>query len=188
MGLATAQLLASRGATVSLADRNEAGLAAALKTLEGTGHITTVIDVRDSKTVNGWIQKTVKQLGKLDGAVNMAGIFTIDTPIRDETDEGWDTVMDVNAKGVFYCVRAELNHMSKGGSIVSVSLSVSPLRQKLTGLIYGQVSAASVDGQIGFPNIGTYCASKHAVIGMTRSAAKENPDIRINCVAPGKCM
>ncbi|KIV94413.1 hypothetical protein PV10_02180 [Exophiala mesophila] len=72
--------------------------------------------------------------------------------------------MDVNAKGVFFCTRAQLRHMSAGGSIVT---------------------AASVNGQMGWEELGSYCASKHAVIGISRSAAKENPHIRVNCVAPG---
>ncbi|KAI1035786.1 hypothetical protein LB505_003828 [Fusarium chuoi] len=164
IGLAVAKLLASRRAQLSLADMNKAGLEDALKSLTGDGHIITQVDVRDSQEVNAWIEKTVSVFGKLDGAVNMAGVFTHGTCLRDETDETWDFIMGVNARGVFNCLRAELNHIKSGGSIVS---------------------AASVDGQAGFANASVYCASKHAVIGMSRSAAKENENIRINCVAPG---
>ncbi|KAF4435617.1 glutamine amidotransferase [Fusarium acutatum] len=164
IGLAVAKLLASRHAQLSLADMNKAGLEAALEFLPGDGHIVTQVDVRDSQEVNAWIQKTVSVFGKLDGAVNMAGVFTHGTCLRDETDNTWDFIMGVNARGVFNCLRAELNHIKSGGSIVS---------------------AASVDGQAGFANASVYCASKHAVIGMSRSAAKENENIRINCVAPG---
>lgn len=118
IGLAVAKLLASRRAQLSLADMNKAGLEDALKSLTGDGHIITQVDVRDSQEVNAWIEKTVSVFGKLDGAVNMAGVFTHGTCLRDETDETWDFIMGVNARGVFNCLRAELNHIKSGGSIV----------------------------------------------------------------------
>ncbi|CVK96393.1 related to L-2.3-butanediol dehydrogenase [Fusarium proliferatum] len=159
IGLAVAKLLANRRAQLSLADMNKAGLEAALRSLPGDGHIITQVDVRDSQEVNAWIEKTVSVFGKLDGAVNMAGVFTHGTCLRDETHETWDFIMGVNVTINF------------SGGIRK------PMRE--------QVSAASVDGQAGFDNASVYCASKHAVIGMSRSAAKENENIRINCVAPG---
>lgn len=119
MGLATAQLLASRGAIISLADLNETGLAEATKSLSNSEkHIQTVVDVRNSQAVNSWIELTVQKLGKLDGAVNMAGIITRATPITEETDENWDFNFAVNARGVFFCLRAQLRAMTSGGSIV----------------------------------------------------------------------
>lgn len=91
MGLATAELLASRGATISLADINEEALRTAVQSLPNSSkHISTVVDVRSSKSVDDWIQSTVQKLGKLDGAVNMAGVITPATPIVEETDEHWD--------------------------------------------------------------------------------------------------
>lgn len=119
MGLATAKMLASRGATVSLADMSKDGLEAAVKSLSGSGHMSSVIDVRDSKLVDSWIERTVERFGKLDGAVNMAGIVTWASPIAETTNEAYDFNMDVNAKGVFYCLRAELRNIKPGGSIVS---------------------------------------------------------------------
>lgn len=119
MGLATAQLLASRGATISLADLNEEGLRVAVNSLpDANRHMYTAVDVRNSKSVNQWISLTVDRLGKLDGAVNMAGIITPASPVTEETDEHWDLTFDVNTKGVFHCLRAELRAMSSGGSIV----------------------------------------------------------------------
>lgn len=127
MGLAISRLLASKGAILSLADMNEDGL---LKVIESLGteangaqmnqrkHIYTRVDVRDSTSVNKWISQTVKQLGRLDGAVNFAGVAKM-ANVVDETDESWALQMDVNAKGVFFCIRAQLKHMTKGGSIVS---------------------------------------------------------------------
>ncbi|PNS16179.1 Levodione reductase [Sphaceloma murrayae] len=165
MGLATAQLLASRGAVISLADINKDALQAAVDTLHNNDkHLHTVVDVRDAASVDGWIRETVTRLGRLDGAVNMAGILTKPVPLTETSDEAWDSVFAVNAKGVFNCVRAQLRAMGKGGSIVN---------------------AASVFGQYGAPNNVAYNASKGAVIQLTRTAAKENQHIRVNAVAPG---
>jgi NAD(P)-dependent dehydrogenase (short-subunit alcohol dehydrogenase family) len=140
MGLSISRLLASRGAILSLADMNEDGLVKAIESLEsqevnanstpaGVGnqetlkskslrHIWTRVDVRDSASVNNWILRTVERLGRLDGAVNFAGVAKMANVI-DETDDSWDFQMNVNARGVFFCIRAQLRHMEKGGSIVS---------------------------------------------------------------------
>lgn len=75
--------------------------------------------MRDSKAVTAWINKTVSDHGKLDGAANLAGMIRIQRPIKEETDDVWALTMQVNASGVFYCLRAELNVMKDGGSIVS---------------------------------------------------------------------
>ena len=119
MGLATAKLLASRGAIVSLADINEGAVKVATESLSGSDkHIYTVVDVRHSGSVDAWIKSTVEKLGKLDGAVNMAGVISPAKPITEETDETWNFNFDVNARGVFFCLRAQLKAMSDGGSIV----------------------------------------------------------------------
>jgi NAD(P)-dependent dehydrogenase (short-subunit alcohol dehydrogenase family) len=120
IGLATAQLLASRGAILSIGDTDQAGLDAALSTLwQNSGkHIATVVDVRSSKAVNAWLDDTVARLGKLDAFASVAGVCVYNSPLAEETDEHWDFVMDVNAKGVFNCTRAALKHLPFGGSIV----------------------------------------------------------------------
>lgn len=118
MGLATAMLLASRGAYLSLADINEDGLTSAISSLEGQHHMYTVVDVRDGETVSTWIKSTVAKYGRLDGAVNMAGIITRATPVKDLSDADWDLSFAVNTKGVFNCLRAQLNALQDGGSIV----------------------------------------------------------------------
>ncbi|KAJ6005143.1 hypothetical protein N7540_012942 [Penicillium herquei] len=164
MGLATAKLLASRGAIISLADINEAAVKSAQESLSGKNHIYTVVDVRRSEDVDAWINSTVEKLGKLDGAVNMAGIISPAQPITEISDETWDFNFGVNTRGVFFCLRAQLRAMKAGASIVS---------------------AASTFGQMGAPGVSPYCASKAAVIGLSRTAAKENQKIRVNCVAPG---
>lgn len=71
-----------------------------------------------SREVDAWIKKTVEELGKLDGAVNLAGIIRLG-PITEASDEDWKSVMSINCSGVFYCLRAELRSMGDGGSIVS---------------------------------------------------------------------
>ncbi|KAG7409563.1 3-oxoacyl-[acyl-carrier-protein] reductase FabG [Fusarium oxysporum f. sp. rapae] len=164
MGLATAKLLAERGATISLADINEESLKKAKHSLSGNKHIYQVVDVSKSDSVDAWIQKTVDTFGKLHGAVNMAGIIAEPVPLTEYSDEVWDKMFAVNTRGVFNCLRAELRAMSAGASIVS---------------------AASVFGQFGAPGHVAYCASKAAVIGLSRTAAKENAHIRVNCVSPG---
>lgn len=121
MGLAAATLLAERGAIISLADLNEANLEKARSSLPGSQkHIATVVDVSKSDTVDAWIDRSVKDLGKLDGAVNFAGIISPFTTIADMTDETWNSILSVNARGVFACLRAQIRAMKDGGSIVSI--------------------------------------------------------------------
>lgn len=113
MGLATAQLLAKCGAIISLADLNESALQTAVSSLEDSEkHIYHGIVFRKTETVNAWIEATVKKLGKLDGAVNMAGINTPATPNAEMSDDAWDFTMNVNARGVFASLRAEIKVLS----------------------------------------------------------------------------
>lgn len=171
IGLAIATLLASRGAVIALADINESGLSKAVSSLSevkgsSKSHTTTVVRVEDSSAVSSWIEDTKSKFGRLDGAANFAGVYRDkQRGFTNATDEEWDTTMAINAKGVWNCLRAELTHMTEGGSIVS---------------------AASVAGHIGVGS-GPYCASKWAVVGMTKGAAREGgpKGIRVNCVAPG---
>ncbi|KAH7009504.1 dehydrogenase with different specificitie [Ilyonectria destructans] len=168
MGLATAQLLASRGASISLADLQEAALKTAVEALPGgtTKHLATVVDVRDGASVDSWIDKTIQKFRKLDGAVNMAGVLGPSAPLTEVSDNQLDLVLSVNVVGVFNCLRAQLKAMT-AGSIVS---------------------AASTFGQVSMPKCSAYCASKAAVISLSKSAAKENDKVRINCVSPGTVL
>ena len=170
IGLATSELLASRGATVSIADVQETLLQEVAARLEkGGGQVlATVVDVADSKQVNAWVQKTIDTFGKLDGAANLAGVIpkTINIlRVEELQDEDWVFVMNVNLTGIMYCMRAQIPNMNVRGSIVN---------------------AASVAGLVGFPKNAAYTASKHGVIGLSRSTAKEVGDrgIRVNCIAP----
>jgi NAD(P)-dependent dehydrogenase (short-subunit alcohol dehydrogenase family) len=173
IGFATAVLLASQGVHLSLVDINEKPLQEAVQKIEAAAAPTTkitytAVDVRKDNQVNDWIAKTVQELGRLDGAVNLAGVIPKGINkerVEDLNNEDWHFVIDVNLHGVMYCMRAQLQNMNNNGSIVN---------------------AASICGTIGFPKNSAYTASKHAVIGLSRSAAKEVGDreIRINCIAP----
>ena len=169
IGFATARLLASRGASISVADIRQEALDAAVADFKKSDPNVKIhakaVDVRKGQEVGEWLDETVKHLGPLNGAVNLAGVLSSGTQIADTTDEEWDSVMDVNVKGVFNCIRAELQRMDKDASIVSTS---------------------SVAGLQGAGGAAAYSTSKHAVIGLTRSAAKEAgaKNIRVNCIAP----
>lgn len=94
----------------------------ALLPLEGKGHISAVVDVSDSKQVDEWIARTVRELGPLDGVVNNAGVTREGSRrLAESLDEDWDFIMGINAKGVFNGSRAALRHMLENGkgSIVS---------------------------------------------------------------------
>ncbi|KAF9884553.1 hypothetical protein FE257_001498 [Aspergillus nanangensis] len=173
IGRATAQECASRGASLALSDIDEAMLSTVVAELSAQGIpvIGTRVDVSSSDSVDDWISKVVQHFGKLDGAANIAGVAgrpggKIFENITDITNEHWEFIMGINLTGVFYCLRAQLRIMQPGASIVNV---------------------ASIAGIMGRPGIAAYSTSKHGVIGLTRSAAKEVGDrrIRVNALAPG---
>lgn len=171
IGLETAKLLAASGAKLSIADVREGPLHAAASELEkgGKGEVlATVLNVTDASQVKNWIQETVKKFGKLDGAANLAGVIPAGMGkerVEEVTDKDRDFVIGVNLTGVKNCMRDEIGNMNEGGSIVN---------------------AASIAGLQGFSKNSAYVASKHGVVGLTRSAAKEVGDraIRVNCIAP----
>lgn len=124
IGRATAKLLSAKGYILSIADRDSKGLDETFKSLQedgkphGVKHLATTVDVTDSQQVNAWIDKTVQEYGRIDGAANIAGILYDDKLVKDETDERFANIMNVNVNGVFYCLRAQLNAMKDGSSIV----------------------------------------------------------------------
>ncbi|CAO2648202.1 Nn.00g074690.m01.CDS01 [Neocucurbitaria sp. VM-36] len=172
IGLATAHLLASRGATLSLADVSNHGLQDASKAIKDKHNVevlTFALDVRKPEQVDAWIKETVAKFGKLDGAANIAGVIpkTIGVGgIAELEAEEWNFIIGVNLTGVMHCMRAQMRAISDGGSIVN---------------------ASSIAGLTGRPNNAAYAASKHGVIGLTKSAAKEigARGVRVNSFAPG---
>lgn len=173
IGLETSKMLASRGATVCIADLQESALAAVVTSIEAAGGkaSSTVLNVRDREAVEAWIESIISKYGKLDGAANLAGVIGKQigiASIEDIEDDDWDFILGVNMNGVLNCMRAEIKALTKlghGGSIVN---------------------AASVAGILGLEKNGAYIASKHAVVGLTRAAAKEcgTRNIRVNAIAP----
>ncbi|KAF2102796.1 BcABA4 [Rhizodiscina lignyota] len=171
IGLATAKLLASRGAKVSLADVQEKLLDEAFTSIKATGHnevLTAVVDVRKQESIDAWIKQTIDQFGKLDGAANLAGVFRSEegSSVEREDEKNWEFMIGVNLTGVMHCLKAELPHISEGGSVVN---------------------AASILGIQGAKGAAAYSVSKHGVVGLTRSAAKDvgMKGIRVNAIAPG---
>lgn len=179
IAFATSKLLAERGAILAMADRNEKLLDTAVSELKSSGATVTgsVLDVRDAAAVESWIQATVKEHGKLDGAANLAGVIgpTIGiTGIEDIPLSEFDFIIDVNLKGVFNCLRAELKAMHE---------KIKAGDQKLGSI----VNAASIAGLTAMSKNPAYITSKHAVVGLTRAAAKEcgGGGVRVNAIAPG---
>lgn len=170
IGRAVAVYLADRGASLAISDVQKNALTKLSGELSsaGTRIDATVVDVSNSDQVRAWIENAVKTFGKLDGAANIAEISSsmVDR-LEAQTDEDWKQVIDINLSGTMYSMREELKHLTNGGSIVNAS-SVLGLR-----------SAPDVGGA-------SYVASKHAVLGMTRQAAREygHRNIRVNCVNP----
>ena len=188
IGRATAKLLAKEGALLSLADINGGALSAVKSEIltefpasvaSGTESVyTATVDVRSQQQCSSWISDTVAHFGQpIAGAANLAGVFGDSIAqeigsVRNITDSEFDWVMDVNLKGTLNCLRAELPHMKT----CSTGRGGGPI-----------VNAASISALVGVGHDSPYVVSKHGVLGLTRTLAKEESAkaIRCNAIAPG---
>lgn len=171
IGRSTAELFAEKGASVVLAARREEELKEVVDGIEAAGGSATYVttDVSKSDDVKRMVEHAIESYGRLDFAINNAGIEGQVSSLVDLSEDDWDRVLDINLKGNYLCIKYEAEAMLKagnGGSIVNVG---------------------SVNSFLGFAGGAAYVASKHGQVGLTTSASAEfaPQGIRVNIVCPG---
>lgn len=170
IGRASALRIAKEGSKVVVSDLDEKGGTETVKMIGDQGGLATFVpaDVSDCEQVEGLIKTAVDEYGQINCAFNNAGIEGKMASTPECPEDNWDKTIAVNLKGTYLCMKYEIRHMLEngGGSIVNMS---------------------SVAGLVGFSELPAYSASKHGVLGLTKTAALEFAEkgVRINAVCPG---
>jgi NAD(P)-dependent dehydrogenase (short-subunit alcohol dehydrogenase family) len=171
IGRATAEAFAAKGATVVLAARREDELAALTNAIKAQGGKASFVttDVSVAQEVERMVDHTIETFGRLDYAVNNAGIEGRFASVVELSEEEWDRVLDINLKGTFLCLKYEARAMLAGGQGGAI------------------VNVGSINSFLGFPSGSAYVSSKHGLIGLTTSVSAElaPQGIRVNLVCPG---
>ncbi len=166
IGRATAQAFLDGGARVAINGRTQDSVAQAIEALGNHDRLATAPgDVATAAGCEAVVGAALEALGGLDVLVNSAGVFER-RPLAESDEAFWDSMIDINVKGTYFCSRAALPALEESGGVI--------------------VNLASIAGLEGYAGVTVYCASKGAIVNLTRAMAIElAPTVRVNCVCPG---